>query len=249
MSHFPTRLTVCTYNIWTWTRWPERRAALQQFAATRRPDILCLQEVQAESLAALDETLGSTHDRVNDSFTGWSSEGNIYWDRSLFERVEFGAEQIGIIEEFRRLFWARLRVLDGTNRTLLVATAHYTWHGHQVALETEKNVRMPQARETVRALAELSHPDEPVLFMGDLNDTTEPIRILRDGGFADCFTSLGSAPINTWPALPTTSGPQQTIDWMMHRGPIRPINAEVIDFYHVDLAPSDHKPILATYAL
>jgi hypothetical protein len=28
---FPVRFTVCTYNIWTHTRWPERRPALQRF--------------------------------------------------------------------------------------------------------------------------------------------------------------------------------------------------------------------------
>ncbi len=37
------------------------------------------------------------------------------------------------------------------------------------------------------------------------------------------------------------------MDWLMHRGAIRPLNAEVIDFYADDLAPSDHKPVLATY--
>jgi endonuclease/exonuclease/phosphatase (EEP) superfamily protein YafD len=40
-----------------------------------------------------------------------------------------------------------------------------------------------------------------------------------------------------------------TIDWMFHRGPIWPMLAEVVDFFEGDIAPSDHKPIIATYRL
>lgn len=246
---FPTRFTVCTYNIWTHTRWPERKPALQQFAALHLPDILCLQEVQADSRAALDETLGATHDRIDDPFEGWTCEGNIYWNKALFEKVGCGAEQIGILEQYRRMFWVRLRVLDGSEQTLLVSTAHYTYHGHPEAVASEKNVRMAQARETVAALNQITHENESVLFMGDLNDTNEPIRILREGGLADCFAALGRDSRHTWPAAPTSQGPEQTIDWLMHRGAIRPISAEVVDFYADDLAPSDHKPVLATYTL
>lgn len=91
---FPTRFTVCTYNVWTWTRWPERRDALQGFARTVSPDLLCLQEVQPESLAAVDESLGSTHDRVDDHFDGWRQEGMVYWRRDQFEEIEHGAVDV-----------------------------------------------------------------------------------------------------------------------------------------------------------
>ncbi len=247
MASLPIRFTVCTYNIWTNTRWPERRAALQGFAASHLPDLLCLQEVIPDSRAALDEVLLPTHQRVDDAFGGWSNEGNIYWNTALFELAAFGAEQIGILETLRRLFWVRLNLRDDSGRTLLVSTAHYTYSGHPEAIASEKNVRMPQARETVAALARVAQADEPTLFMGDLNDTNQPIHILRDGGLQDCFTALGRYAPHTWPAMPTSKGPQQTIDWMLHRGPIQPMTAEVVDYYLDDLAPSDHKPVLATY--
>ena len=249
MPQFPTRFTVCTYNIWTSTRWPERRTALQSFMVTQLPDIVCLQELQNDSKQALDEVLLPTHQRVEDTFAGWTHEGNIYWNKSLFELVDYGAEQIGILEQHRRLFWVRLRVNDDSGRIIFVSTAHYTWHGHAEALATEKNVRIPQARATIDALNRFAHPDEPQLFMGDLNDTTEPIRVLYEGGLVDCFKALGRQARHTWPALPTSHGPQQTIDWMLHRGAVRPLTAEVVDYYVGDLAASDHKPIIATYAL
>lgn len=247
MPAFPSRFTVSTYNIWTWTRWPERQNALRQFAIDTKPDIACFQEVQAESRATIDEAWSETHTRVDDEFQGWTDEGSIYWRRDLFEEVEHGAEDIGILETLRRLFWVRLRILDSSDRTLLVATAHYTWHGHAVALETEKNVRIPQARATVAFLDRMKVDGEPQLFMGDLNDSNEPIFALRDGGFTDCFTAMGRRSAATYPAIPTAMGVPQTIDWMMSRGGLRVLNAEVLDYYAGDLAASDHKPVLATF--
>lgn len=250
---FPTRFSVCTYNIWTWTRWPERRASLQQFARDIHPDILCLQEVQAESRAALDEVLAPTHSRVDDGFQGWTDEGNIYWRTDLFEAVEHGAADIGILEPLRRLFWVRLRLLDGSDRTVLVSTAHFTWHGHAVALESEKNVRIPQARATVAELDRLAVDGEPQLFMGDLNDSNEPIFALHRGGFVDCFSAMGLRSPATYPAAPTANGVPQTIDWLMSRGgpgnSVRVKSAEVITHFLGDLASSDHKPVLAVFEL
>jgi hypothetical protein len=77
--------------VWTWTRWPERREALRQFAVMARPDVFCRQELQDESQAVLDDVLLDTHDRVKDDFCGWTEEGNIYWNRQLFDLVEYGA--------------------------------------------------------------------------------------------------------------------------------------------------------------
>jgi len=248
MSPFDLRFTICTYNIWTTTRWPERRQALQSFIQHHRPDILCLQEVQQDSRHALDEILQATHERVDDAFEGWMCEGNIYWNSRYFTLVEYGAEQIGILEQFRRLFWVRLQLNDDSGTTLLVATAHYTWHGHPEAVANEKYVRMPQARATVEVLNRLAKPDEPQFFMGDLNDQAEAVRILLNGGWTDCFSALGRKPNTTWPAHPS-QGPACTLDWLMHRGSVRPMTAEVVDYYDGDMAPSDHKPVLATYAL
>lgn len=158
-------------------------------------------------------------------------------------------EQVGILETHRRLFWARLRVRDDSGRTLLVSTAHLTWHGHPEALATEQYVRLPQTRAIIAALDTLRQPDEPQLFMGDLNDQTEVIRLLREGGFVDCFQALGRMSRTTWPAWLYSHNAPCTLDWIMQRGPIAPMTAEVIDFFDGDIAPSDHKPVLTTYAL
>ncbi len=248
MTDGPFRFSICTYNIWTDTRWPERRESLAAFARATAPDVLCLQEVQPDSLATLDDAL-SEHVRIHDEFDGWSNEGNIFWRDDMFQCVAFGAEDIGIMEPLRRLFWVLLRVRDGSDREVRIATAHFTWHGHAYALETEKNVRIPQARETVAALDRLGLDGEAQMFMGDLNDSNEPIFALRRGGFVDCFSALRQHSTFTYPATPTASGVPQTLDWLMARGPVRPLVSHVIDFYEGDLAPSDHKPVMAVYEL
>jgi endonuclease/exonuclease/phosphatase family metal-dependent hydrolase len=244
-----TRFTVCTYNVWTWTRWPERREALAHFARAQRPDVWCLQELQPESVDVIDTELANTHRRVHADFDGWINEGNIYWNQDLFELVDFGATDVGILESLRRLFWVRLKVLGSNDRTVLVATAHFTWSGHPDLIASEKNARIPQARRSLQELDRFDRAGEPQLFMGDFNDANEPITLLRNGGFNDCFSAVGRQQRATYPARPTASGPDQTIDWMMHRGPIRCLTAEVADFYCGDIAPSDHKPVIATYAV
>lgn len=243
------RFVACSYNIWTTTRWPERQPALQRFAQLHRPDIFCLQELQSQSRQVLDDTLASTHARVDDTFPGWTREGNIYWNTAMFELLAYGAEPIDIIEEYRRLFWVRLKLLQAPDQTLFVSTAHYTWPGHPSEGALGQNVRIPSAHKTISALNQLAGANEPVLFMGDLNDSWHPINILMEGGLTDCFSALGRIPRPTIPALPTAVGAPVTIDWIFHRGPIWPMQADVIDFFADDISPSDHKPVMATYRL
>ncbi len=245
----PLRFTICTYNIWGEFRWPEREAALQSFFELNRPDIVCLQEYHPGPQQVLDRVLAS-HKRIEDAFEGWLMESNIYWNSSLFEMLEYGAEQIGHAETLRRLFWVRLRQPD-TEKNLLVATAHLTWPGHAVEKADGKNLRLMQAQNSVEVLNRISRENEPTLFMGDFNEYYHPVRILQEAGFNDCFSALGRVLHPTWPVLPTSSykGAADTLDWLVQRGPLRPMNAEVVDFFHEDFAPSDHKPIIATYEL
>ena len=143
---------------------------------------------------------------------------------------------------------ARARLRSG-DRTTLVSTAHYTWIGNKVEADGGPSPRFEQARRTVEALDGIAGNAEATLFMGDLNDFAHPIRILREGGLMDSFKALGRFTQPTHPAMPTASGTPQSIDYIMSRGAIRPMTTEVVDFYIGDIAPSDHKPVLATYCL
>ena len=128
----------------------------------------------------------------------------------------------------------RLVARDGS--TVVVATAHFSWLWDAGASGEGVAVRVAQAEASVVALDDVVQPDEPVLFMGDFNDYLYPIDVLRDGGFEDSFQALGRAPVITHPAFPTSAEPPTLLDWMMHRGPIRPMLTSVVDFY-VDGVP------------
>ena len=245
------RFVVTTYNLWAETRWPDREAALRAYLRTAAPDILALQELRQATQKVLDEELPD-HRRVDDSFEGWTSESNIYWLNPMFEFVEYGAEDITKLSEtneIRRLFWVRLRIHDN-GKTLLVSTAHYTYQGHFNERTTGQSPRLEQARQTLAILERLAHPEEPVLFMGDLNDPVNALRVLRDGGLRESCESLEILPSPTWPASPTSHGKTlQVLDWQFHRGPLRVMSNEVRDFFLDDLSPSDHKPLTVTYGL
>jgi exonuclease III len=250
---FPIRLSIVTYNLWNVQRWPERKEALGQFVDLFRPDLFCVQELRAETQSFLDQAMPQ-HRRVHDDFPGWTCESNIYWQGALFEEIEHGAEDVGILEEHRRLFWVRLK-LSGQERTVFVSTAHFTYQGHPKERETGQSPRLEQTRRTVDALGRLVREGEPAFFMGDLNDPVHPTRILGEAGYSSCFAALGLLCPPTFPCYPTKNTPvggrvmNQTIDWLVANRHARPIAAQVPHCYHGDMAPSDHWPVLAVYEI
>jgi endonuclease/exonuclease/phosphatase family metal-dependent hydrolase len=248
---FRARLSIVTYNIWNTQRWDAREPALRQFVATIDPDILCLQELRQETRDCLDDAMPQ-HARVQDEFPGWCCQSNIYWRRELFTEVEHGTQDIGILEKHRRLFWVRLR-LAGSDRTVFVSTAHLTYQGNTDERETGHSPRVEQTRRIIQALRGLIGRDEPGIFTGDLNDPYLPMRMLLEAGYANCFAGLGILPDPTHPCIPTVNtAPRlapQAIDWIVANERARSIAALVPRFYHGDVAPSDHWPVLAVYEL
>lgn len=84
-----------------------------------------MQELQRLTQEFLDRVLNG---RV-DPFPGWTSEGNIYWNKSLFEKAEHGAEEVGHVEPERRIFWAPLQLKSLKGRFLSLpptSPAHVT---------------------------------------------------------------------------------------------------------------------------
>lgn len=244
------RLVVMTHNIWADYRWPEREPALRALLRIRRPDIYAVQELRPATRAVIDDELPG-HARVEDDDRGWSHESCIWWDRTRFTELEHGTRDIGLgVDEFhqhRRLFWVRLINPEGL--PFLVTTAHFTYPGTKREIEEHINPRIAQSHAAAAALHDLASPDEPVLFMGDLNEAWHVLRILGEAGFTDSFSALGVVPAATWPTVPTwpsVSAPW-VIDFQFHRGPIRVLTSEVVDFFAGDIAPSDHKPVVTTY--
>jgi endonuclease/exonuclease/phosphatase family metal-dependent hydrolase len=246
------RVNVVTYNIWNTQRWAHREPALRKFLELFDPDIFCVQELMPKTRDAIDGWL-ATHDRVHDRLTGWNRESNIWWRRSLFRENDHGAEAVDIAaSRHRRLFWARLTHERGT---VLVSTAHLTQQRAPRELETGQSPRIGETNRIIASLKRLARADEPVFFMGDLNDPAGAPTLLHEAGYPSCFAALGLVPDTTFKCYPTADiAPgkfvmNQTVDWIVANRHARPIAACVPRFYCNDTAPSDHWPVQAVYEI
>ena len=249
----PLRISIVTYNIWLTERWAIRAPALGGFLDAFNPDVLCLQELRPESRGFIDNALPA-HKRVDDAYRGWTTESNIYWRDALFTRIEHGAEEVGIPDGDRRLFWVRLKIRD-LDRPMLVATAHLTSQRNKHECETGQSPRVEQIRRIIAALKRLNQPGEPLFFMGDMNDTVHPPRMLHEAGYVGCFAALGVQTPPTYQCYPTANvAPgnrvvNQSIDWLVANTHARAVAAAVPHFYLNDAAPSDHWPVQAVYEI
>lgn len=247
-----------THNLWGDAWAAERSAALGRLYSRRAPDLLATQELRPWSRAVLDAAM-PRHDRVDDDFGGWSSQSNLWWRRDLFDLVEHGAEDVGIIATDARLFWVRLAFRDAPG-TMVFSTAHLSWTGTDVELETGVNQRVPQAERVVAALARIVPTSEPVVFTVDINDIGVPVWTLGNGGYLDAFSGLGRHSPPTHPVIPSgfadtvatgrspIASPPKAIDWIFFRGPLLPRLAEVVEFFDRGVAPSDHHPVAAAFS-
>lgn len=249
---------VMSYNLWGPRFWELREPALRALFDRRTPDILAVQELSPVSQALLDEVLPE-HARVEDSARSWSHHGNLWWRRELFEQTAYGAEFIGIRAKPSRLFWVKLRPVGfESGPDFVVATAHFTWAGNQQERIDDVNPRVEQARRSAETMDRVAG-DRPCVLAVDANDFGRPLWALRKAGFVDSFSALGTSSPVTHPVIPTaqdlsgeepSSAVQKAIDWQFVRGTgIVTRTSEVVDFFHHGVAPSDHKPIVATYTL
>lgn len=245
----PNRISFVSYNLWNTQRWPERRPALEKFLTLYKPDILCLQELRPETMLVIDETL-ETHERVIDDSSRWSYQSNIYWHSDYFDKVAHGLESLQVLDNRPAFFWVRLK-LKGSEQTLFVSTAHFTWQGDPKEKETGLTSRNKQAKLTVAYLKNLVLTGEPAFFLGDLNDPVIPQLFFPDAGFHSCFQALNQLCPPTFPSLPTTSdvSENQAIDWILANDYSRPIIAAVPHLYANGISPSDHWPVYAIYQI
>ena len=249
----PNRISIVSYNLWNTELWPDREPALRQFLSTFMPDILCIQELRNETMICVSECL-ETHEKIKDDLPGWACESNIFWNKHYFKEVTHGLEDLEMPEKYRGFFWVRLKVI-GSDKTILVATAHFTWQGVPKEIETGLNPRNHQIRQTIKCLKKLVKTNEPAFFMGDLNDPILPLYFLPKEGYNSCFQDLNLLSPTTYPALPMTDflrhnlGHNETIDYIFCNGKAKTISAFVPQFYFKGLAPSDHWPVYAIYQL
>merc|ERR1719506_120187 len=283
------KYSIVSLNTWgEHERTTQRKKALVRFISTFTPDIVALQEHTCFTNSCIAEAMDVGGDgcvSVNQLYdwvqedganpavgddgkrfdnqrnpTGWRQESNIYWNKHLFEKVDHGCLDVGIVEEFRGLFWVRLRVRE-TAEDLLIATAHLTWQGSRADQnENDIDPRRNQMRQCADALK--SHErlhDIPLIFTGDFNCGWFPPKIFKEEmpHMENCFTGLNMPYQVTHPCRPTGSAEEDTcidqvLDWIFYdTRSIRPLAASIPKTM-VDgkqQAISDHMPILFMFQL
>jgi endonuclease/exonuclease/phosphatase family metal-dependent hydrolase len=250
---FPARLSIISCNLWMTERWPARAPALERFLQIFAPDVLCVQELMPETQSFIDKVLES-HERVHDPLAGWTVESNMWWNASLLERIEHGAEDVQLLEKERRLFWARLK-LRGAERAMLVSTAHLTAPGKEPEASTGNSPRVGQLQRIGAALGRLVNDGEPAFFMGDMNDARHPQRILKESGYVTAFAALGLQSTPTFKCYPTADvapgepAITEAIDLIFANRHARAVAAHVPNFFFNGTALSDHWPVQAVYEI
>jgi endonuclease/exonuclease/phosphatase family metal-dependent hydrolase len=212
-----------------------------------------VQELTSDIKAAIDSVLVA-HERVDDSFVGWTIEENIWWNNDLFELVEYGAEPF-TIEAYpnRRLFWARLRP-KGRDSTFFLGNVHLSDPGLPSELDEGRHTRVAEMKDIIQLLARLVDGEEPAFLLGDFNDSLGPLAHLLLAGYDSCWAKLSQLPPPTMPAYPDRllgSGFASSfvLDWIVANRHCRPLSASSPHVYAGDIAPSDHWPVHAVYEL
>jgi len=251
----PERFSLITFNVWNTEYLAIRQASLTGFLNTFQADVFCLQECCSEVLDIFDKTL-ITHDRIRDTFAGWTVEGNMYWNKSVFSYVSHGTVDIGLIETNRRLFWVKLKSI-ATGFVLVVGNCHYTWEGAQAEEDTGFSKRVDYSNKTAEWLKKFESDAgvDAVTFAGDLNDRYHPRRILRDkAGYVDSMGQLRLPMQTTWPTPSFRfeeteyGGCDFSCDWIFsHPSQLPVIGSQVLYYAKQSIYPSDHFPVLAFF--
>eukprot|EP00455_Lapot_gusevi_P049719 TRINITY_DN7104_c0_g1_i4.p1 TRINITY_DN7104_c0_g1~~TRINITY_DN7104_c0_g1_i4.p1 ORF type:complete len:282 (-),score=43.43 TRINITY_DN7104_c0_g1_i4:39-836(-) len=250
------RVSVITFNLWNNEYLERRKTALTKFFKSFDADIIMLQEVRPTNLAIVQESLPSHSCVEEQDFKGWTHEGNIFWNRNVFQYVSHELVDVGMYEPWRRLFVVNLRS-NQSGKVFRVCNAHFSWEGSAQELQTGFSNRIDSTHKVANylegGLAEKSA--DYFIFGGDLNDRYHPRIVMAERlGFVDSFSQLLLPMRSTWPTPSwrwvedEKGGVDNPCDWIFtHPTQLRSICAQALDFSLQGTHPSDHFPVMAVY--
>jgi hypothetical protein len=209
------------------------------------------------------------YDRIKNETVniGWITESNIYWNKILYEMIEFGWENLIMSDHpHRGLFWVKLRSKQVPSIVLFVSTAHLPWSGSPTEITTHVNQRIVCSLKICDIIKDLLYdkvsntlvePVSSVILGGDFNDDYHPIRILKDQlNLVNVFEMLDMFSPITHPVRPSDvfeeERPNRTLDWIT----CQPTNCRVLGAYVKTMKgygsgnrypPSDHYPVIAFF--
>ncbi len=172
--------------------WPRRAPALVNRVAKLRPDIICLQEVQANHWPELQSAFarlgwhGSFAQKRQSRTDGCAILSQIATPlvdshALYFDDGENGAEPSGHL--------ALIGTLDTPVGPIYIATTHLRWQA--AASKSEQHIGYRQTLQLLHLCAELQHEAAGILICGDLNVRPDSpvIQLFNQQGFADAYAT------------------------------------------------------------
>ena len=259
-----TSLVVATYNVLASAyiqraRYPRSPAmvlrsawripALVQAIASLEADILCLQEVEPETLGAINARLcscgyASRYARKR----GGSPEGCAIFYRenltSLKEETVVVFAPDGGVGDGGNI--AQIVTYGISGHRLGIINTHLTWDPPGTARENQQGFR--QITQLLRAYEEIAASADGWIIAGDLNVTpgSEVVAVIEATGFR--FAHRDRAAMNTC----SFNGEAKMIDYLFHSPQLaaRPADSAPIDAQTILPSaeqPSDHIPVVARF--
>lgn len=228
--------------------WPLRRDLALRVILSRRPDVVCFQEMTAEQHRFLCAGMaGFASVRCADEPAGDEPVNAIFYRSGLLEPVSVGAYWLSRTPHVpgtkswasacvRMVTWARFRRGEAGSELRIINT-----HLDHVS----QRARVRQASMIARDCAAYP-PEYPQVLTGDFNcDHRNPaVRGLMASGFRDTYQLVhGTAdPFPTFHAFQGRdfASPDGKIDWVMVRGRLEVSAAEVVTNNEAGRYPSDH---------
>jgi endonuclease/exonuclease/phosphatase family metal-dependent hydrolase len=268
MSDTMPAFTVMTFNVRGAhfddgaNQWLQRAALNIATIRQHAPDLIGFQEVHPANLDAYREHLAQYEYLVGPHYNDKEpyQHATIAWNPERLRLVESGGFWLSLTPECysrawdtactRAATWARLEWIEA-GLTLLHLNTHLDHIGEEA--------RREGANVIVRQLQQLGHAGEPIIVTGDFNcpPNSAAHRIFEEYGFADTYAAAGNhAAALTYheflgPAYVPTEQDDDRIDWILLHDQQQCLNVTACDIIQdaaPPLYPSDHYPVLATFA-
>lgn len=236
--------------------WEHRREVLAETVKMYSPMLLGTQETYQEQVEFLLERIPDFacfgRGRYGDDR---DKHCKVFYDRQFFTLLECGemwfsetpdlpGSSAWGIPKPRMLSWGHLRSLKG--RDVLLFNTHLPYG------RGADEARRESARIILERLADLPQ-DIPLIFTGDFNAPVGgEIYQMFKGEFLDAWTTAEQriGPEGTLHGFGRITDPQMRprIDWILHRNIENPLSVETCTHTAQGIYPSDHYPVIATFA-
>ncbi len=228
--------------------WPLRRQIAADVILSRSPDAICFQEVSREQYLFLRAALpGYDAYAMVDQPTGQSPQNAIFWLRERYALISAGGYWLSETphvpgskswesSNVRLANWVRLAI-NGSAIEIRVVGTHLD-HVSQTARENQARIINEDAA---------AFPDTyPQALLGDMNApaTNPAIQAFLQAGWHDTFTDVHPEedPGESFHAFQGASFEAAVgkIDWVLVRGRLRVVGAEIVRDARDGRFPSDH---------